>query len=355
LKRPRLRPDCPSVSVVVPSYNYAHYLESCVQSIVSQPGVEVDVLIIDDCSQDDTPAVATRLAENDTRITFRRHEKNLGHIATYNEGLQWASGDYSVVLSADDLLTAGALSRAAAVMDDQPDVGLVYGRSLYFVSNDERPIARSGVPRVDRWDGSDWIAQRCKTATSCISSPEVVVRTSLQTEIGGYRDDLPHSADVEMWLRFAANGDVAYLGRVDQALYRKHPNSMMRTTFADPLIDLQQRKAAFDAVFDSYPGRIRNAEASRALAHRALAREALWRACRAFDRGQLEQVRVDDLEAFAFETYPAAAKLRQSVGLRWRRRLGMRRCQQLQPVILSPLVHRARDWLWWYRWRTRGV
>ena len=62
-----------SVSVVVPSYNYAHYLEGCVHSIVSQPGVEVEVLIIDDCSQDDTPAVATRLAENDTRITFRRH------------------------------------------------------------------------------------------------------------------------------------------------------------------------------------------------------------------------------------------------------------------------------------------
>ncbi len=73
MNRPRLRPDRPSVSVVVPSYNYAHYLEGCVHSIVSQPGVEVEVLIIDDCSQDDTPAVATRLAENDTRITFRRH------------------------------------------------------------------------------------------------------------------------------------------------------------------------------------------------------------------------------------------------------------------------------------------
>ncbi len=344
-----------SVSVIVPSYNYAHYLEGCVQSVTSQAGVDVEVLIIDDCSQDDTPAVAARLARDDDRITVRRHSKNRGLTATCNEGLEWASSDYSVVLSADDLLTPGALSRATAVMDEQPGVGLVYGRSLYFRSNDAMPQARSGVPRVDRWDGSDWIAQRCKTATSCISSPEVVVRTSLQKQLGGYRVQLPHAGDFEMWLRFAANADVVYLGRVDQAFYRKHPQSMMRTTFADPLLDLQQRKAAFDALFDAYDQRIRDAEILRARANRALASEALWRACRAFDRGRLEQVQVDKLEAFAFEADPAADELRQHAGLRWRRRLGPRRCQLLRPVILSPLVYRAKNWLWWHRWRTRGV
>ena len=212
-----------SVSVVVPSYNYAHYLEGCVQSVVSQPGVEVEVLIIDDCSQDDTPAVATRLAENDSRITFRRHAQNRGHIATYNEGLQWASGDYTVVLSADDLLTDGALSRAVTVMDDQPDVGLVYGRSLYFVSNDELPIARSGVP----WStdgtvpiGSRSVARRRPAASRRLRwwSARACRRRSVATA-----STCRTPADVEMWLRFAANGDVAYLGHVDQAFYRKHP------------------------------------------------------------------------------------------------------------------------------------
>ena len=250
-----------SVSVIVPSYNYAHFLEGCVQSVTSQAGVDLEVLIIDDCSQDETPAVAPA-GRDDGRITVRRHSKNRGLTATCNAGLEWASSDYSVVLSADDLLTPGALSRATAVMDEQPGVGLVYGRSLYFRSNDELPQARSGVPRVDRWDGSDWIAQRCKTATSCISSPEVVVRTSLQKQLGGYRVQLPHAGDFEMWLRFAAHADVVYLGRVDQAFYRKHPQSMMRTTFADPLLDLQQRKAAFDALFDAYDQRITTPKSS---------------------------------------------------------------------------------------------
>src|SRR5262245_8631151 len=95
----------PTVSVIIPCYNYAEFLPRCVESILDQPGVDVSVLVIDDCSSDDTPEVAARLAAQDPRVSVRRHEVNRGHIATYNEGLEWASGDYIVLISADDLLT----------------------------------------------------------------------------------------------------------------------------------------------------------------------------------------------------------------------------------------------------------
>src|SRR5947209_17315201 len=102
-----------AVSVIVPCYNYAHYLPSCIESIVGQENVEVSVLILDDCSTDDTPTVASKLA-TDSRVEVRRHERNVGHIATYNEGLEWVRADYTVLISADDLLTPGALARAVA-------------------------------------------------------------------------------------------------------------------------------------------------------------------------------------------------------------------------------------------------
>ena len=164
-------------SICIPNYNYAHYLKGCVESILCQ-GVKVQVIVIDDCSTDETPAVGTSLA-NDPRVTFIRHETNQGHIKTYNEGLALATGDYTALISADDLLTPGALKRAQAVLDAYPEVGMVYGHAPYFQSNDNLPKARIGKPRVDIWDGRSWIAQRCKTGTSCISSPEVVVRTAL--------------------------------------------------------------------------------------------------------------------------------------------------------------------------------
>src|SRR5690606_779741 len=121
-----------SVDVVVPCYNYAHFLPRCVGSILDQEGVDVRMLIIDDASPDDTPAVAQALAAQDSRVEYRRHATNLGHIATYNEGLLgWAQAKYSLLLSADDALAPGALARAAAVMDRDETIGMTYGMALF--------------------------------------------------------------------------------------------------------------------------------------------------------------------------------------------------------------------------------
>ena len=73
---------------------------------------------------------------------------------------------------------------------------------------------------------------------------------SVQQAIGGYRADLPHTADVEMWMRFAVHSDIAYVRGADQAYYRVHGASM--SVERVPIIDLLQRKAAYDAVFDAY-------------------------------------------------------------------------------------------------------
>ena len=342
-----------SFSVIVPCYNYAHYLKACVNSILSQ-GVDVQVLIIDDCSNDDTPAVGASLAQ-DPRVTFLRHEINQGHINTYNEGLALATGDYTALISSDDLLTPGALRRAQTVLDAHPEVGMVYGRSIYFQSNDNLPKARTGEPRVDIWKGRDWIAERCKTATSCISSPEVVVRTSVQRQLGGYRTDLPHAGDLEMWLRFAAHRSVVYLGGVDQAYYRKHVASMHVTKFNSPLADLAQRKAAFDVVLDSHGARIGDPGELRQMAHRALAREALQNACWGYDRGRLDAVSVEDLAAFAQSIYPDVRSLTEYHELRLRRSVGPRWSHVLQHILPGRYIRWTKSWLWWRRWRTRGV
>ena len=129
-----------SVSVVIPSYNYARFLRGCVESVLMQKDVEVEVLIIDDCSSDDTDAVGQELAA-DPRVTYWRHKVNKGHIATYNEGLEWASADYLALISADDLLTPGALKRATTALDSRSTAGFAYGRSVYFVDNDAIPPA----------------------------------------------------------------------------------------------------------------------------------------------------------------------------------------------------------------------
>src|SRR5579859_8195239 len=107
-----------SVSVVIPCYKYGHYLEECVASVLDdQEGVDVRVLVIDDASPDDSAEVARKIAAREPRVEVLVHTVNRGNVATFNEGLfEWADGDYSLLLSADDRLTPGALRRASDLL-----------------------------------------------------------------------------------------------------------------------------------------------------------------------------------------------------------------------------------------------
>src|SRR6516165_6226075 len=130
-----------SVSVVIPCYKYGHFLEDVVASVLDdQAGVDVRVLIIDDASPDDSAEMARKIAAREPRVEVAVHEANKGNIATFNEGLlEWADGDYSVLMSADDRLTPGALRRARDLLDACPRVGFVYGHPLHFLHGASLP------------------------------------------------------------------------------------------------------------------------------------------------------------------------------------------------------------------------
>jgi len=158
--RPRpLRGRRPSVSVIVPCYNYGRYLEQCVGTALAQEGVDVSVLVIDDASPDGSAHVVRDAAARDARVRAVCHEVNRGNIATYNEGISLVKGDYTVLLSADDLLTPGCLARATALMEAYPSVGMVYGFPVDF-TDDRLPPARTTAERWILWQGRDWIAER---------------------------------------------------------------------------------------------------------------------------------------------------------------------------------------------------
>lgn len=344
------------VDVVVPCYNYGHHLPGCIESIVTQHGVEVRALIIDDCSTDDSADVATEIADADARIETYRHEHNRGHIATYNEGLlDWADGDYVVLLSADDLLAPGALARAAQVMDADPRVGMVYGWAPYFLSNDELPRVRLRRKGVTRWSGEEWIEGRCRAGYNVISSPEVVVRQDVQHRAGGYDPSLPHAGDLEMWLRIAANSDIAYVRGDPQAYYRVHAGSMQRTQFSQHLDDLRQRREVYDYAFSNALAHVSRATELHRLAKRALASEALWRACRAYDRDSLDSIDVESLVEFARSTFDDVESLPEHRALRRRQLLGPAICHRSQvfalPAAQRRLVNTCRHW----RWKRTGV
>jgi glycosyltransferase involved in cell wall biosynthesis len=352
-----------SVSVLIPCYKYGHFLEDAVGSVLDdQEGVDVRALIIDDASPDDSADMARKIAARDPRVEVTVHTVNKGNIATFNEGLlEWADGDYCALVSADDRLTPGALRRARDLLDANPGVGFVYGHALWVTHGAPLPSARTRVRGWSVWPGPWWLERLFRQGENPITSPEVVMRTSLLKRVGGFDARLPHAADMELWMRLAANADVGFIRGVDQAYYRLHQENMRKAYSA--LMDLRERRLVYETVLDRYSERLPDAKGLSDIVHRNLGREALWAAGRAYGPGRVRQAglarrllgaganeeeqEVDELAAFAFDCWPEVSKLPLYRTLEAHKRLGPRAMRYM-------LAQKGQWWLRRRSWKYRG-
>src|SRR5439155_1711594 len=127
------------VSVIVPCHNGARFLAEALDSALAQTHPATEVIVVDDGSVDDTPAVLTRYAG---RVRLLRQSRNRGPSAARNVGLRVARGEYIAFLDADDRFLPDKVARQAAVLDARPEVGLVYSGSRFFEDSDLPPALR---------------------------------------------------------------------------------------------------------------------------------------------------------------------------------------------------------------------
>jgi hypothetical protein len=310
------------VDVIIPCYNYGHYLRGCVASVLGQTGVDVRVLVIDDASPDDTPTVAAHLVAQDSRVEYRRHQTNQGHINTYNEGLEWANEEYVVLLSADDWVAPGALSRAARLMETHPEVVLTCGGAVVVRPEGNRIV---GVePEKEEWEilsGEQFLKMACQEANNPVWTPTAVARTAVQKQLGGYRHDLPHTGDLEMWLRFSAHGSVGVINTC-QAYYRMHANNMSAEYYARAVLDLRQRLETFLMAFRARKEPVADLRRLEQHVRQTLAEQAYWKAQHAFDRGEVEMCR--ELLTFAAGSYEDITRWPTWSRMKWKLMVGPR-------------------------------
>jgi glycosyltransferase involved in cell wall biosynthesis len=120
------KPILPGLSVVVPNYNHARYLPECLESLLQQSVQPLEIIVIDDCSTDNSIAVLEDFCRNNPRVTFCRNEKNLGVLATLNKGAQMARGEYVVFPGADDRVLPGYFEKALSLLARHPQAGLCF-------------------------------------------------------------------------------------------------------------------------------------------------------------------------------------------------------------------------------------
>ncbi len=344
----------PQVSVIIPMYNYGHYLPDTVHSAVTQDHVDPQVIIVDDASTDDSKAVAHRLAAADPRVSVIAQQRNGGPAAAFNRGYAAATGEFIVRLDADDLLTPGSLARSAALFDAFPDVGLVYGHPVHFTGTPPA-TTRQRVRSWSVWPGLDWIAERCRRGVNCITTPEAVIRGSVLRQAGPLSTDIQVATDIHLWLRIAAHSDVAHLDGPDQALYRLHADSITHRAAYTPMVDLAERTHVFDDFFTG-PGRnLPGAARLHRTASTQLASQALEHACRAYDRGRTTTTDIQGYLDLAFAACPDARNLPRWHALRRRQLLGPRLAALPPLFTATQITRRLRAHLLYQRWQRTGL
>lgn len=117
--------SCPQLTVVVTAYNYGRYLSKCLESILTQDFTDFELIILDNCSTDDTAAVIRKYS-HDKRLRHIRHEKNLGACINFGVALKQGSGRFLTIVSADDYLLPGHFSKLIEMLSRHPECVLAY-------------------------------------------------------------------------------------------------------------------------------------------------------------------------------------------------------------------------------------
>jgi alpha-1,3-rhamnosyltransferase len=193
--------DTPLVSVIIPVYNHASFVMECIESVIAQDYANIELLIIDDGSSDDSFAVIESLLpacrERFVRFEFRSRP-NKGLAATLNEALEWAKGEFFSALASDDVLLPNKTSRLTAEISGEQDIAGIFAGCEYI--NADGVLIGVETAALAYFDFEDVIRHR-----HFIQAATQLLRTDCLKQTGGYLEDL-YIEDWYMWLKLTGAG-----------------------------------------------------------------------------------------------------------------------------------------------------
>lgn len=221
----------PLVSVIVPSHNYARFVDELLRNVQAQTLQDWECIFIDDGSTDDTRATVEPFAAADPRIRYF-HTPNRGLRGARNLGLSHSRGRYFQFLDADDLLEPEKLERQARYLDEHPEVGVVYGEARYFQDGDLEHLSLSQDGGNHPWtstisaQGPELLKALVTAGITTVNAP--LLRASVARMVGEFDEDREYAEDWDYWLRCALAGATFHFRHwpATRALVRSHGSSI---------------------------------------------------------------------------------------------------------------------------------
>jgi hypothetical protein len=243
-------PRQPRVSVCIPTYNRARYLGEAIESALAQTFTDFELVVVDNCSADETPEVAAAYAARDARVRYVRNERNLGLVGNFLRCVEVARGDYVALLHDDDVYLPDMLAATAGALAAHPAAAFAYGAA-------EEMDDEGGVVGLRRWRIGDAVLEPPVAfaqllAFNSVPPPGILVRATAYAAVGGYDPAMAPAVDWDLWLRMARRFPVVYIDRV-LARYRITAQSCTTEVERDGSLAVSMRRVVERALAPS-PG-----------------------------------------------------------------------------------------------------
>ncbi len=201
--------NAPAISVCIPTYNAAPWIAATIDSVLAQTRRDFELVILDDCSADDTLSIVRQY--DDPRIRLLVHERNLGAEAAWNRLLAEARGRFMKLLCCDDLIYPTCLERQAAILEDpaRSTVAAVTGPRDIIDDTGTVIVRRRGLKQAGRIEGQTMIRRVVASGRNWIGEPlAVLFRRDIAIALGGFDAAEPYCIDIDMWCRLLSEGDL---------------------------------------------------------------------------------------------------------------------------------------------------
>ncbi|MEL6458329.1 MAG: glycosyltransferase family 2 protein [Cyanobacteria bacterium J06621_15] len=264
------------VSVIIPLYNADKYIERTLKSVLNQTYQNIEVIIVDDESPDDSVQICQKFTDPRVRII---HQENRGLAGSRNTGIRHASGEYLAFMDADDIWLPEKLEKHIAHLESNSEVGISFSRSAFIDEND-KPL---GIYQITKLKDITPLDILCRSpignGSAAVFKKAVFEDIKFQDNLYGYVEDyyfddkFKLSEDIECWVRIAIKTDWKFAGLAQPlTLYRVHSQGLSTNL----KVMLDTREDLFNKAYGYAPEQMaRWLKPARAYHQRYVARRAI--------------------------------------------------------------------------------
>ena len=199
------------ISVCIPVYNGEQTIKKTIESVLRQTYKNIEIIVLDNCSTDKTRDIVSSF--NDSRLKLIVNECNVGMMGNWNRCFDYASGEYMIIMCADDIITPDCIGKKVSALDKYPDAVLAFSASLVIddigkVIHSRHPFKKSIVA-----DGRKMAHYSLKRHNLFAEPSNVVFRREIAEKAGRFDEDIRYSVDWAYWMNLVIWGKAIYIDK----------------------------------------------------------------------------------------------------------------------------------------------